>query len=206
MIACAKNLVRHLAMSILVSSAIMAHADSVIVVSVGGKSFTAKIEDSETGRAFMEKLPLTLSMTELNGNEKYCYGVTLPTASKYYSTIEAGDLMLYGSNCIVLFYGSAGGYSYTRIGKLTATDGLAAAVGSGTASVTFDKAKLTAEIKMNGSTPSVTAVTNLPEGTIITKLAAQTLPASESEWKDYDTLDATSKSNCRFFKLKAAVD
>ena len=206
MIACAKNLVRHLAMSILVSSAIMAHADSVIVVSVGGKSFTAKIEDSETGRAFMEKLPLTLSMTELNGNEKYCYGVTLPTASKYDSTIEAGDLMLYGSNCIVLFYGSAGGYSYTRIGKLTATDGLAAAVGSGTASVTFDKAKLTAEIKMNGSTPSVTAVTNLPEGTIITKLAAQTLPASESEWKDYDTLDATSKSNCRFFKLKAAVD
>ena len=206
MIACAKNLVRHLAMSILVSSAIMAHADSVIVVSVGGKSFTAKIEDSETGRAFMKKLPLTLSMTELNGNEKYCYGVTLPTASKYYSTIEAGDLMLYGSNCIVLFYGSAGGYSYTRIGKLTATDGLAAAVGSGTASVTFDKAKLTAEIKMNGSTPSVTAVTNLPEGTIITKLAAQTLPASESEWKDYDMLDATSKSNCRFFKLKAAVD
>ena len=206
MIACAKNLVRHLAMSILVSSAIMAHADSVIVVSVGGKSFTAKIEDSETGRAFMEKLPLTLSMTELNGNEKYCYGVTLPTASKYYSNIDEGDLMLYGSNCIVLFYGSAGGYSYTRIGKLTATDGLAAAVGSGTASVTFDKAKLTAEIKMNGSTPSVTAVTNLPEGTIITKLAAQTLPASESEWKDYDTLDATSKSNCRFFKLKAAVD
>lgn len=57
MTACAKNLLRHLAMSILVSSAIMAHADSVIVVSVGGKHFTAKIENSETGRTFMEKLP-----------------------------------------------------------------------------------------------------------------------------------------------------
>lgn len=114
--------------------------------------------------------------------------------------------MLYGSNCIVMFYGAAGGYSYTRIGKLMSTDGLATAVGSGAASVTFDKAKLTAEIKMNGSIPSVTAVTNLPEGTSITKLAAQTLPAAESDWKDYDTLDATGKSKCRFFKLKAAVD
>ncbi len=206
MTACAKNLVRHLAMSILLSSAIVAHADSFIVVSVGGKRFTAKIENSETGRAFMEKLPLTLSMTELNGNEKYNYGVTLPTASKYYSNIEAGDLMLYGSNCIVLFYGSAGGYSYTRIGKLTAKEGLAAAVGGGTVSVTFDKAKLAAEIKMVGNTPSVSAATNRPEGTSITTLAAQTLHAAESEWKDYDTLNAAEKSKFRFFKLKAAVD
>ena len=181
-------------------------ADHLIVVKVGGKSFTAKVEDTATGRAFMEKLPLTLSMTELNGNEKYNYGVTLPTASKYYSNIEAGDLMLYGSNCIVLFYGSAGGYSYTRIGKLTAKEGLAAAVGGGTVSVTFDKAKLAAEIKMVGNTPSVSAATNRPEGTSITTLAAQTLHAAESEWKDYDTLNAAEKSKFRFFKLKAAVD
>jgi hypothetical protein len=32
-------------------------------------------------------------MTELNGNEKYAYGVSLPTAAQYYSKIEAGDLM-----------------------------------------------------------------------------------------------------------------
>ena len=159
MTACAKNLVRHLAMSILLSSAIVAHADSFIVVSVGGKRFTAKIENSETGRAFMEKLPLTLSMTELNGNEKYNYGVTLPTASKYYSNIEAGDLMLYGSNCVVLFYGAAGGYSYTRIGRLTSTAGLASALGTGSASVTFDKARLEANIKMDGDGLYTQAVT-----------------------------------------------
>ena len=200
-----KVLVRYIAMSFLVMVADMSFADTVIVVSAGGKSFTAKVEDSETGRAFVAKLPLTLSMTELNGNEKYCYGVSLPTASRYYSTIEAGDLMLYGSNCVVLFYGAAGGYSYTRIGRLTSTAGLASALGTGSASVTFDKARLEAKIKMDGDIPSVAAVTNLPEGTCITTLAAKSLSAAESEWKDYDSLDAEEKSKFRFFKLKADV-
>ena len=206
MSAASKSLVRYIAMSFLMATADVAFADSVIVVSVGGKSFTAKVEDSETGRAFVAKLPLTLSMTELNGNEKYCYGVSLPTASRYYSTIEAGDLMLYGSNCVVLFYGAAGGYSYTRIGRLTSTAGLVSAVGNGSASVTFDKARLEANIKMDGDIPSVTAVTNLPEGTSITTLAAESLSAAESEWKDYGSLDAEEKSKFRFFKLKADVE
>ena len=205
MSAASRSLVRYIAMSFLMMLADVSLADTVIVVSAGGKSFSAKVEDSETGRAFVAKLPLTLSMTELNGNEKYCYGVSLPTASRYYSTIEAGDLMLYGSNCVVLFYGAAGGYSYTRIGRLTSTAGLASALGTGSASVTFDKARLEANIKIDGDIPSVTAVTNLPEGTCITTLAAKSLSAAESEWKDYDSLDAEEKSKFRFFKLKADV-
>ena len=205
MSAASKSLVRYIAMSFLMMLADVSLADTVIVVSVGGKSFTAKVEDSETGRSFVAKLPLTLSMTELNGNEKYCYGVSLPTASRYYSTIEAGDLMLYGSNCVVLFYGAAGGYSYTRIGRLTSTAGLVSAVGNGSASVTFDRARLEANIKMDGNIPSVTAVTNLPEGTSITTFAAKSLSVAESEWKDYGSLDAEGKSKFRFFKLKADV-
>ena len=110
-----------------------------IKINAGGKIFTANIEDSETGRAFMAKLPLTLDMSELNGNEKYCYGVDLPSADKRFDSIAAGDLMLYSGNCIVLFYGSAGGYSYTRIGKLTGTDGLKEALGTGSIRVTFAK-------------------------------------------------------------------
>ena len=203
---CAKNLMRCLVMSVLTSSAVVAQADTVIVVSIGEKRFTAQVEESETGRAFVEKLPITLSMNELNGNEKYCYGVSLPTASKYYGKIEPGDLMLYGSNCLVLFYGVAGGYSYTRVGRLTSTDGLAAAVGRGTASVTFEKAKLEAAIRMDGGEPSVTAVTNLPDGTAITTLAARTLSVAESDWKDYDKLDAEERAKCRFFKLHAVVE
>ena len=55
--------------------------------------------------------------------------------------------MLYGSNCLVLFYGTAGGYSYTRIGRLNSTDGLAKAVGKGAATVTFEKATLSSSIR-----------------------------------------------------------
>ena len=110
-----------------------------IQIIAGGKTFIAKIEDSEAGKAFISKLPLTLEMNELNGNEKYCYGVSLPRSDHYFGSIDAGDLMLYSGNCIVLFYGSAGGYSYTRIGKLESTDGLAAALGNGSVSVRFEK-------------------------------------------------------------------
>ena len=110
-----------------------------IRITAGGKTFTADIEDSETGKAFIAKLPLTLDMNELNGNEKYCYGIALPDADQYFDSIAAGDLMLYSGNCIVLFYGSAGGYSYTRIGKLSSTDGLSSALGSSKVTVLFEK-------------------------------------------------------------------
>ena len=110
-----------------------------ITITVGSKVFKADIENSETGKAFIGKLPLTLEMSELNGNEKYSYGVSLPKDDKYYNSIAAGDLMLYSGNCIVLFYGPAGGYSYTRIGKLTSTVGLKDALGTQSVKVSFTK-------------------------------------------------------------------
>ena len=110
-----------------------------IDITAGGRVFKADIDDTETGRAFIAKLPLELDMSELNGNEKYCYGVTLPRDDRHFGSIEAGDLMLYSGNCIVLFYGPAGGYSYTRIGRLQSADGLAAALGRGSVTVTFAK-------------------------------------------------------------------
>ena len=112
-----------------------------INIIIGNKTFVAEIEDTETGRAFVNRLPMTLNMSELNGNEKYYYlNESLPTNAQHYNTIEAGDLMLYGNSCVVLFYGKAGGYSYTRLGKLKQTDGLANAVGSGSVNVTFEVA------------------------------------------------------------------
>lgn len=111
----------------------------IVRITVGGKAFSAEIEDSQTGKAFLEKLPLTLDMSELNGNEKYCYGVSLPRDDRYYDSIVPGDLMLYSGDCLVLFYGAAGGFSYTRIGKITDTAGLAEAVGKGSVTVRFEK-------------------------------------------------------------------
>lgn len=112
-----------------------------IEIKINGKTFTAQIEDTETGRAFCNLLPMTLDMTELNDNEKYHYLMSgLPTDEHYCSNINAGDLMLFGNSCVVLFYGNAGGYSYTRLGKLHSIDGLAETVGRGNVSVTFSVA------------------------------------------------------------------
>ena len=126
------------------NNAPMEYSDQITVI-VNGSSFDAVLADSETGRAFAELLPLTITMTELNGNEKYHYlDGSLPTDSYKPGTIEAGDLLLYGNNCVVLFYETfSSSYSYTRIGKLTSADGLKAAVGTGNVSVTFAKKSAT---------------------------------------------------------------
>ena len=110
-----------------------------IKITAGGKSFSATIDDTETGKAFRNLLPLTLEMADLNGNEKYCYGYSLPRNDTRFNSLEAGDLMLYSGNCIVLFYGNAGGYSYTRIGKIACPAGLAEALGESVVSVIFEK-------------------------------------------------------------------
>lgn len=102
-------------------------------------SFSAEVEDSETGRAFLRLLPMTLSMNELNGNEKYYYlDSSLPTQSNRIGTIHAGDLMLYGNSCVVLFYETfSSSYSYTRIGRIKDPSTLDTAVGNGNVVVAF---------------------------------------------------------------------
>lgn len=192
---------------VLAASAVAAEGAGAvpIVVTVGGRSFAALVEDSATGRAFLGKLPLSLDMQELNGNEKYLYGVALPAAAEYRATIEAGDLMLYGSNCLVLFYGAAGGYSYTRVGRLVSTDGLAEAVGSGTATVTFEKVRLEARSGLADGAPVFTADTNLPAGIPITLQGTERLVPEPAEWHDLDPMDADATGRCTFFRYKATI-
>lgn len=115
--------------------------EGTIELSIGGSAFTVKLEDNDTARAFAGLLPMTLDMHELNGNEKYHYlDGSLPSAAEYVGQINAGDLMLYGNNCIVLFYKSfSTQYSYTRIGHINDISGLESAVGSGSVQVRFAK-------------------------------------------------------------------
>ena len=83
---------------------------------------------------------MTVAMSELNGNEKlYNFSANLPINTSNPGTIHTGDLMIYGSNTLVLFYKSfPTQYSYTRLGKINDTTGLATAVGSGSVTVTFE--------------------------------------------------------------------
>ena len=112
---------------------------AAMTITVGSESFPATMGDTETARAFRDLLPLTLDMHDVNGNEKaYDLPSALPNSPTNPAQIQAGDLMLYGSGTLVLFYESfATQYTYTRIGRVTEPDKLARAVGSGDAEVTF---------------------------------------------------------------------
>lgn len=114
-------------------------------ISVGRKTFTASLAENSTAEAFKNLLPMTLQMSELNGNEKYHYlSSSLPTNTVRPGTIHAGDLMLYGSSCVVLFYETfSSGYSYSRIGSVDNPEGLAQALGSGDVSVSFSLSEST---------------------------------------------------------------
>lgn len=108
-------------------------------IQVGSASFKAVLYDNPSTQAFLAQLPLTLNMSELNGNEKY-YNLSdsLPTDSQRVENIKTGDLMLYGSDCFVLFYKSFfTSYSYTRLGYIENVSGLADALGRGSVEVTF---------------------------------------------------------------------
>lgn len=108
-------------------------------IKINNKDFTAEFYDNETAKTFADMLPLTLNMSELHGNEKYYYfDNSLPADSSSVDKINSGDIMLYGNDCLVLFYESfSNPYSYTKIGRISNPQGLAEAVGSGSVTVTF---------------------------------------------------------------------
>lgn len=112
-----------------------------IKISVGGKVFEAALEENAAAQEFYKMLPLEIKMNELNGNEKYFrLNKNLPSNDKRAGNISAGDLMLWSSNTVVLFYKNfSSSYSYTRLGKIINPTGLADAAGNGNITVQFSK-------------------------------------------------------------------
>ncbi len=108
---------------------------------IGTEVYQVRLAQTEAAQAFAAKLPLTLSMKELNGNEKYSYlDEALPTEAERVGQIESGDLMLYGEDCVVLFYDSfSTNYSYTPLGRVEDATGLKEAVGEGAVTMTFQE-------------------------------------------------------------------
>ncbi len=101
-------------------SALNAGEVNQMKMTVGNQEFEIALAQNETAKAFSEMLPLTVTMSDLHENEKYVYlDNRLPSAPENVGKISAGDVMLFGDNCLVVFYKSfQTSYSYTKIGRI----------------------------------------------------------------------------------------
>ena len=99
--------------------------DELTMTVNGNETFGITLYDNETTESLRDRLPMTLVMSDMP-HEKYCYiGFSLPTDARKVSRIEAGDVMLWGDDCIVIFYESfSTSYSYTPLGKVNDVSGL----------------------------------------------------------------------------------
>ena len=110
---------------------------SNIKVIISDKTYTLNLENNKTVEEFINLLPKEFTMNELNGNEKYVnMNDSLTTNSYKAKHIEKGDVMLYGDNCLVIFYKSFDTpYQYTKIGHIDNLDDL----GNGSIKAKFEK-------------------------------------------------------------------
>lgn len=108
-------------------------------VNVNGHNFTATLEQNAAVDAMIEMMrdnAVTIEMNDYSGFEKVgSLGTSLPASSQQ-TTTQAGDIVLYNGNQIVIFYGS-NSWSYTRLGHIDDLTGWSDALGNGSVSVTF---------------------------------------------------------------------
>lgn len=109
-------------------------------ITIQSAIFTATLATNASVTAFRAMLPLTLSMSDFNDNEKVCVlENNLPTNASKPGTIHVGDIMLYGSNSVVLFYKTfSSSYSYTKIGTIDNPSGLQTVMDSDSVIVKFE--------------------------------------------------------------------
>ena len=91
-----------------------------IQITIDGKTLPVALENNAATKALVEALQaasITYTARDYGGFEKVgALGRSLP-ASDSRITTQAGDVILYSGNQLVLFYGS-NSWSYTRIGKM----------------------------------------------------------------------------------------
>lgn len=92
-------------------------------ITIDGKTLPVILLENEATRALVAALqesPITYEADDYGGFEKVgALGRSLPTSNQQITT-EAGDVILYSGNQIVLFYGS-NTWSYTRLGRIQYT-------------------------------------------------------------------------------------
>ena len=113
--------------------------DMKMNVQVGDYTFTATLENNKAVEEMVDMMkegPVTISMDDYSGFEKVgSLGRSLTTNNSQ-TTTDAGDIVLYNGNNIVMFYGS-NSWSYTRIGKIDDLTDWNKALGSGSITAVF---------------------------------------------------------------------
>ena len=109
-------------------------------ITADGKTITATLADNATAKALAGKLKSGSVTVEMKANGFEHYGPLGFSLERHDEQISAvsGDIMLYNSNNICVFYGN-NSWSYTRLGKVEGktADELKAFFGTGTITVTY---------------------------------------------------------------------
>ncbi|MDX8336947.1 MULTISPECIES: cyclophilin-like fold protein [Cetobacterium] len=105
-----------------------------INIQVGNKIFKGTLVNNPSTRALIKKFPLKIVMSDLYNNEKYYhFSETFPTNQEQVENIKIGDIFLYRSNYLVIFYDNfKTSYSYTKLGQVNDISGFKEALGKRT--------------------------------------------------------------------------
>lgn len=110
-----------------------------IIITIENKKYEAILYDNSTTKELIKKFPITITMSDLNGNEKYYnFSKSFTTSSENVANINKGDIMLFGDNCLVIFYKSfSTRYRYTKLGYIKNLEDLENSLGKGDIEITF---------------------------------------------------------------------
>lgn len=113
---------------------------NLIEIKIEDKIFQATLLDNQTSKAFIKKLPLTITMEDFNQNEKFHrFSEKFPVNPTKMENIKTGDIVFYETNFFVIFYEDfKTQYVYTPIGTINNISGL---------KEVFKKSKVTVELK-----------------------------------------------------------
>ena len=125
---------------ILSASTALALETETMQMKIGDKAYSVVLNDNNTTKALQELLPMTVTMAEFNGNEKYyLLHNSLPSRPEHVGQVKSGDVMLFGDDSLVVFYKDfKTTYSYTRIGHIENAADLEQTLGRGSVIITFE--------------------------------------------------------------------
>ena len=116
---------------------------SDMIMKINDIEVSVEWEENESVEALMELAgnePLTIKMSMYGGFEQVgSIGTSLPRNDQQ-TTTNAGDIVLYSGDQIVVFYGS-NSWSYTRLGHITdkSEQELAELLGNGDVTITIER-------------------------------------------------------------------